>query len=97
MPSITQFNDFMQTTGPAYLKSADAVINEAVKNNYVLSRLLKEKATETLIQAGSSIKDTIVFDDASTYQKYQPTTPSLGAIRRSPTRCLPRGVSAWTT
>lgn len=72
MPSITQFNDFMQTTGPAYLKSADAVINEAVKNNYVLSRLLKEKATETLIQAGSSIKDTIVFDDASTYQKYQP-------------------------
>ena len=72
MPSITQFNDFMQTTGPAYLKSADAVINEAVKNNYVLSRLLKEKASETLIQAGSSIKDTIVFDDASTYQKYQP-------------------------
>lgn len=72
MPSITQFNDFMQTTGPAYLKSADAVINEAVKNNYVLSRLLKEKASETLIQAGSTIKDTIVFDDASTYQKYQP-------------------------
>ena len=72
MPSITQFNDFMQSTGPAYLKSADAVINEAVKNNYVLSRLLKEKASETLVQGGTSIKDVIVFDDASTYQKYQP-------------------------
>jgi hypothetical protein len=72
MPSITQFNDFMQSTGPAYLKSADAVINEAVKNNYVLSRLLKEKASETLVQGGTSVKDVIVFDDASTYQKYQP-------------------------
>lgn len=72
MPSITQFNDFMQTTGPSYLKSAEAVINEAVKNNYVLSRLLKEKAGETVIQGGNSIKDVIVFDDASTYQKYQP-------------------------
>lgn len=72
MPAITQFNDFMQSTGPAYLKSADAVINEAVKNNYVLSRLLKEKASETLIQSGTSIRDVIVFDDAATYQKYQP-------------------------
>lgn len=72
MPSITQFNDFMQSTGPSYLKSADAVINEAVKNNYVLSRLLKEKANETTVQGGTSIKDVIVFDDSSTYQKYQP-------------------------
>ena len=72
MPSITQFNDFMQSTGPSYLKSADAVINEAVKNNYVLSRLLKEKASDTTVQGGTTIKDVIVFDDASTYQKYQP-------------------------
>ena len=72
MPSITQFNDFMQSTGPYYLKSADAVINEAVKNNYVLSRLLKEKASETTVQGGTSIKDVIVFDDSSTYQKYLP-------------------------
>ena len=72
MPSITQFNDFMQSTGPSYLKSADAVINEAVKNNYVLSRLLKEKASETTVQGGTSIKDVIVFDDSSTYQKYEP-------------------------
>ena len=72
MPSITQFNDFMQSTGPSYLKSADAVINEAVKNNYLLSRLLKEKASDTTVQGGTSIKDVIVFDDASTYQKYLP-------------------------
>lgn len=72
MPAITQFNDFMASTGPAYLKSADQVIMEAVKNNYILSRLLKEKASETLIQSGSSIRNVIIFDDASTYQKYAP-------------------------
>jgi hypothetical protein len=30
MPAISTFNDFMTTTGPSYLTSADQVINEAV-------------------------------------------------------------------
>ena len=33
MPSIQTFNDFMTSTGPAYLTSADQVINEAVKQD----------------------------------------------------------------
>lgn len=101
MPSITQFNDFMQTTGPAYLKSADAVINEAVKNNYILSRLLKEKATETLVQAGTTVKDVIVFDDAATYQKYQPndtftwTNPQITDTLSAPWR-FSMDYMSWT-
>lgn len=101
MPSITQFNDFMQSTGPAYLKSADAVINEAVKNNYVLSRLLKEKASETTVQGGTSIKDVIVFTDSATYQKYQPndtftwTNPQVTDTISAPWR-FSMDYMAWT-
>jgi len=69
---IQTFNAFMNATGPTYLTSADAVINEAVKNTYALSRLLKDKTSEATIQGGNSIKDVIMFDDSSTYDHYLP-------------------------
>lgn len=72
MPSIQTFNDFMTSTGPSYLTSADAVVNEAVKNTYAFSRLLKGKTTEQTIQGGTEIRDVIMFDDSRTYDHYQP-------------------------
>jgi len=72
MPAISTFNDFMTTTGPSYLTSADAVINEAVKNTYAFSRLLKGKSREQTIQGGTEIRDVIMFDDSRTYDHYQP-------------------------
>jgi hypothetical protein len=72
MPSIQTFNDFMTSTGPSYLTSADAVINEAVKNTYAFSRLLKGKTREQTIQGGTEIRDVIMFDDSRTYDHYQP-------------------------
>lgn len=72
MPSIQTFNDFMATTGPTYLTSADAVINEAVKNTYAFSRLLKNKTSEATVQGGTEIRDVIMLDDARTFDHYQP-------------------------
>lgn len=72
MPSIQTFNDFMTTTGPSYLTSAEAVINEAVKNTYAFSRLLKGKTSEVTIQGGTEIRDVIMFDDSRTFDHYQP-------------------------
>jgi hypothetical protein len=69
---IQTFNDFMNATGPTYLTSADQVINEAVKNTYAFSRLLKEKTSEATVQGGNEIRDVIMFDDASTYDHYLP-------------------------
>ena len=69
---IQTFNDFMNATGPAYLTSADSVINEAVKNTYAFSRLLNEKTSEATVQGGNEIRDVIMFDDASTYDHYLP-------------------------
>ena len=69
---IQVFNDFMDATGPTYLSSAEEVINEAVKNTYAFSRLLKEKGTERTVQGGSEIRDVVMFDEGNTYDHYLP-------------------------
>ena len=70
--ALSTFNDFVDTTGPSFLTSAEDVVNEAVKNNYLLRRFLRGKGPSETVQGGSTIKDTIMFDDASTHQFYQP-------------------------
>ena len=70
--ALSTFNDFMDTTGPSYLTGADQIVNEAVKNNYLLRRFMRGKGPSETVQGGSTIKDEIMFDDSSTFQFYQP-------------------------
>ena len=73
--ALANFNDFMAATGPRYLTSAEDVINEAVKNTYVLSRFLKGRGTDKVIQGGKTINDVVLMDESSTYDHYQPNDP----------------------
>jgi hypothetical protein len=70
--ALSTFTDFIDTTGPSYLTSAEDVVNEACKNNYLLRRFLRGKGPSETVQGGSSIKDTILFDEESTFQYYEP-------------------------
>ena len=70
--ALSTFNDFMNNTGPAFLTSASDIVNEAVKNNYMLRRFMRGKGPSETIQGGSTIKDTILFDEQNTFQFYQP-------------------------
>ena len=70
--ALSTFNDFVNSTGPSFLTSAEDVVNEAVKNNYLLRRFLKGQDTARIIQGGSTIKDEILFDEESTFAFYQP-------------------------
>ena len=70
--ALANFNDFMRVTGPRYLTSAEEVINEAVKNTYILGRFLKGKGMDVAIQGGKTINDSIMFDESSTYDHYKP-------------------------
>ena len=70
--ALSTFNDFMKVTGPRYLSSAEDVINEAVENTYVLSRFLRGRGMDKVIQGGKTINDVVMFDDDSTYDHYQP-------------------------
>jgi hypothetical protein len=70
--ALSTFTDFVDTTGPAFLTSAEDVVNEAVKNNYLLRRFMRGKGPSETVQGGASIKDTIMFDEESTFQYYEP-------------------------
>ena len=70
--ALSTFTDFIDTTGPSFLPSAEDVVNEACKNNYLLRRFLRGQGPSETVQGGSSIKDTIMFDEESTFQYYEP-------------------------
>ena len=70
--ALSTFTDFIDTTGPSFLTSAEDVVNEACKNNYLLRRFLRGKGPSDTVQGGASIKDTIMFDEESTFQYYEP-------------------------
>jgi hypothetical protein len=72
MPGVATFNDFMASTGPTYLTSAEAVINDAARQNYVFSALLRGKDMSRVIQSGQQIRDVIMLDESSTYTHYRP-------------------------
>ena len=67
---IKNFLDFMEATGPVYLTGPDVLINEAVKRNYLFGDLIREK--NQAIQGGNEIRDVLMFDDARSFQFYQP-------------------------
>lgn len=70
--AIATFNDFIATTGPAYVRGPDDVVNEAVKNSYILRRFLKGSDMAKVIRGGANIKDAIILDESSTFAQYQP-------------------------
>lgn len=70
--ALSTFTDFVASTGPSYLTSADQLVNEAVKNSYIMRRFLKGADKSFVIQGGSSIKDALILDEDSTFQQYQP-------------------------
>ena len=70
--ALSTFNDFMTATDSAILTSADSIVNEAVKQNYLLRRFLKGRGPQEILQGGKTIKDQIMFDEDSTFEYYQP-------------------------
>ena len=70
--ALSTFTDFVASTGPSYLTSADQLVNEAVKNSYIMRRFLKGADKSFVIQGGSSIKDALILDEDTTFQQYQP-------------------------
>lgn len=72
MPSMSTFNAFMNATGPSFLTGPEDVVNEAVKQTYILARFLRGADMATTLQGGSDIRDSIMFDEQSTAQWYSP-------------------------
>lgn len=72
MPSLASFNAFVQSTGEKIATDPDAIINDAVKNTYMLARMLKGRDAAQSVQSGSSISDRIMLTDSGTAEFYHP-------------------------
>lgn len=73
MPAlIPGFTDFVKTQSAAYLSDKKQLINDAMKQSYVLGRFLQNKDLSVTLQGGSQIKGNAMFDDAQTGTWYSP-------------------------
>lgn len=69
--ALESFGDFQYSTGPAYVKGANKIINDAQLNTYMLGRMLSGEHSQHL-QGGSKIRDVIFLDETSTFRHYLP-------------------------
>lgn len=61
------FGDFQKATSPAFVTGPDAVLNEAMKRNYISMRhFVKGRSAADIMQGGRVIRDEIMFDEQST-------------------------------
>lgn len=72
MPSLASFNAFVRATGVKVATSPDEIINDATKNTYMLSRMLKGRDAAQSVQSGQKIVDRIQLNDVGTATFYHP-------------------------
>lgn len=72
MPSITAFNNFVLSTGNKLRTGPDEIINDAVKNTYLISRMLKGAGNADVVQSGVKIIDRVMLSDSGTAVFYNP-------------------------
>lgn len=72
MPSITAFNNFVLSTGQKLATPPDEILNDAVKNTYIISRMLKGGGVADSVQSGSKIVDRLMLTDTGTAVFYNP-------------------------
>ncbi len=69
MAQLTDYDDFVESTGPVFFTDPSQVVNESQRTTYILKRLLSGDFSER-VQGGSKITDRIVLVGNSNYQAY---------------------------
>lgn len=72
MPSLPAFANFVISTGQKIKTGPDQIINDAVKNTYILNRMLKGRGVSDSVQSGQFISDSIMLSDSGTAQFINP-------------------------
>lgn len=71
--ALSEFNDFVEGTGPTYVTGPQSLVNEAVKNTYYFGRFTEgEVAAKRMLQGGTDIRESVVFQDNGTFEFYAP-------------------------
>lgn len=72
MPSLQAFDSFVKSTGQKIKTGPDQIINDAVKNTYMIERMLRNTGNAQTIQSGERITERIMLKDAGVADFYSP-------------------------
>lgn len=72
MPSLQAFDNFVRSTGEKIKTSPEQIHNDAVKNTYLISRMLKGRGAHDTVQSGTKITDRVMLKDSGTALFYHP-------------------------
>lgn len=72
MPALVTFSDFLLSTDEKVITPDTKILNEAVKNTYMLKTLLRGRGDDEVVQGGSKITDRIMLEDNGSFQFYEP-------------------------
>lgn len=72
MPALTTYTDFLLATKTHKITGANDILNDAVKQTYLLSEMLKGRDHAEIVRTGSRIKDTIKLTDSGSFEFYVP-------------------------
>lgn len=70
MPSLEAFDDFVISTGQKIIHSPDKILNDATRNAYLLSDMLKGKGAAMVVQSGERLRAHMQLVDAKTATTY---------------------------
>ena len=84
MSALSEFTDFINYAPPIYFTGHTEMVNDAIVQVPLLGRLLLNRDMSTILQGGSTIRDTIKLNVTTTYKTYSPGAPYGGYnIRQS--------------
>jgi hypothetical protein len=69
---LEEFTTLMQSTGPAWMRGPENLINEAVRKTYTGNRICAAGSMMEMCQGGDQIEDIIFLGETSDYARYNP-------------------------
>lgn len=72
MPALVSFTDFLKSTDEKIITPTTDILNDAVKNNYLLKEMLRGQGDDMVVSAGSRLSDRIMLEDNGSFAFYQP-------------------------
>jgi hypothetical protein len=98
---LEEFTTLMQSTGPAWMRGPEDLINEAVRTSYTGNRIAAAGNMTDMVQGGDQIEDIIFLGESSDYERYDPNAefsyaqPQTGTKWTAPWAFAKASV-AWT-
>lgn len=70
--ALDELTTLLASQGPAWVTSAEELVNEAVRRNYTAARLRSKKDIMEMVQGGDQIQDRVFFEESGTYERIGP-------------------------